>query len=226
MEPAAFDNDPTPAPTAPERFLNPPNIITLLRIAAVPVVLILPWADGRAASFAIGGLYIAAATTDLIDGWVARRGGQVTKIGKLLDPLADKLLVTAALVVLLAAGRIPLWGAPLVVALIGRELAVNSLRGMVSAQGAPMAAARAGKVKTVFQNISIGALILPSPWLGIPVHTVGLVLLPVATALTLWSGYLYFARYLGGDAQTAPVAGAEQRPGRESPVSPLTRPLP
>jgi CDP-diacylglycerol--glycerol-3-phosphate 3-phosphatidyltransferase len=180
----------------PERLWNLPNTITLLRTLAVPVLLLFPMlADGRSGSQTMAWLFIVAAVTDLVDGWLARRGQQVTRIGKLLDPLADKLLVATSLIVLLAAGRIPSWGTPMVVVIIGRELAVTGLRGFASAQGHIMAAAWSGKVKTLLQNIAIGALLFPTPQWGLPAHKIGLFFLVAATALTLWSGYGYFAGF-------------------------------
>jgi CDP-diacylglycerol--glycerol-3-phosphate 3-phosphatidyltransferase len=188
------------APLAVERLWNLPNTITLLRAAAVPVLLLFPsLAPSRFGSQLMAWLFIAAAVTDLVDGWLARRGQQVTRIGKLLDPLADKLLVATALIVLLAAGRIPQWGTPMIVVIIGRDLAVTGLRGFASSHGHVMAAAAAGKAKTLVQNIAIGALLFPDPTLGLPAHPIGLALLVVATALTLWSGYGYFASYFADD---------------------------
>jgi CDP-diacylglycerol--glycerol-3-phosphate 3-phosphatidyltransferase len=151
--------------------------------------------QGRLGSQLLAWLFILAAVTDLVDGWLARRGQQVTSIGKLLDPLADKLLVTAALIVLLSVGRIPAWAGWMVVVIIGRELAVTGLRSIASAGGRVMAASSLGKAKTLAQNVAIGALLFPDPTLGLPAHTVGLALLGLATALTLWSGYVYFADY-------------------------------
>lgn len=193
----------SPAEAAPrahslpaERLWNLPNTITLLRTLAVPILLVFPaLAASRRGSEAMAWIFIVAAVTDLLDGWLARRGQQVTKIGKLLDPLADKLLVATALIVLLAGGRIPAWGTPMVVVIIGREIAVTGLRGFASSQGQIMAAAWPGKVKTLLQNIAIGALLFPNPQWGLPAHTVGLVFLVAATALTLWSGYGYFAAF-------------------------------
>jgi len=125
----------------------------------------------------------------------------VTRAGKLLDPLADKLLVATALVLLVAMPeRIPLWGAPLVVLILGRELAVTGLRAMASAEGTVLQAAPLGKWKTGFQTASITLLLIHYPWLGIPVHELGLGLLVLATALTVVSGYVYFASYLGRGA--------------------------
>ena len=183
------------APTA-ERLWNLPNTITIVRTAVVPVLLLLPWVqDSRTGSQVLAWLFIVAALTDLVDGWLARRGQQVTNIGKLLDPLADKLLVATALIVLLEADRIPSWGAPMVVVIIGRELAVSGLRGLAGSQGHIMAAAAAGKVKTLLQNIAIGALLFPTPQWGLPAHSIGLAFLVAATGLTLWSGYAYFASF-------------------------------
>jgi len=167
----------------------------------VPVLVGLPLYDGRVGSEVAAWLFIIAALGDLLDGWAARRGSQVTKIGKLLDPLADKLTVATALIVLLQMGRIPSWGLALVVVVIGRELAVTGLRGIASAGGQVVAAGWQGKLKTTAQNIAIGCLIFPSGTLGLPNHPLGLVLLAVATALTLWSGYVYFANYFRAEAQ-------------------------
>lgn len=192
----------TAVPASPqrERFWNLPNTVTLMRILAVPALLAFPWFFTREGSLVIAWIYIVAATTDLVDGWLARRGAQVTKIGKLLDPLADKVIVTAALIVLLVVGRIPTWGIVMVVVIIGRELAVTGLRGMASAEGQIVAAAWPGKVKTVFQNIAISALLFPDPVLRLPAHQIGMAFLIAATGLTLWSGYRYFAAFFSGRA--------------------------
>jgi CDP-diacylglycerol---glycerol-3-phosphate 3-phosphatidyltransferase len=192
---------PTPLPTR-ERFWNLPNTITVVRMAVVPVLVGFPLYSGRVGSTVVAWLFIIAAFGDLLDGWAARRGSQVTKIGKLLDPLADKLTVATALIVLLAMGRIPAWGLVLVVVVIGRELAVTGLRGIASAGGQVVAAGWQGKLKTTAQNIAIGCLLFPEGTLGVPNHRLGVTLLAVATALTLWSGYVYFADYFRGEART------------------------
>lgn len=185
-----------PPELAAERLWNLPNTITILRTAAVPVLMVLPWVqDSRRGSQVLAFLFIVAALTDLVDGWLARRGQMVTRFGKLLDPLADKLLVATALIVLLEADRIPSWGAPMVIVIIGRELAVSGLRGLATSEGRIMAAVWAGKLKTLLQNIAIGALLFPTPQWGLPAHSIGLAFLVAATALTLWSGYGYFASF-------------------------------
>jgi CDP-diacylglycerol--glycerol-3-phosphate 3-phosphatidyltransferase len=193
----------------PERIWNLPNTITILRTAVVPILLCFPlMAGSRLGSHVMAWLFIVAALTDIVDGWLARRGAQVTRIGKLLDPLADKLLVATALIVLLSVGRIPTWAAGLVVVIVGRELAVTGLRGLASAGGRVMAASGLGKIKTVFQNVAIGALLFPDPTLGLPAHGIGMLCLFLAAALTLWSGYHYFAEYFGSeDAAREPTGG-------------------
>jgi len=179
-----------------EVFWNLPNTITMLRIAAVPILLFIPYALSKTGSQVMAWCYIAAALSDLVDGWLARRGSQVTVIGKLLDPLADKLLVSTALIMLLACGRLELWAAPMVVVIVGRELAVTGLRGMASSQGLIVAARGPGKIKTLVQNVAIGALLFHHQTLGLPAHAIGVVLLVVATVLTLWSGYALLADYM------------------------------
>jgi CDP-diacylglycerol--glycerol-3-phosphate 3-phosphatidyltransferase len=192
---------------ARELFWNLPNTVTVVRTAAVPILLLLPFFPGRHGSQVIAWCFIVAGLSDLLDGWLARRGQMVTSIGKLLDPLADKLIVTTALVVLAAMGRIPEWATWMVVVIIGRELAVTALRGIASADGHVMAASPAGKIKTLVQNIAIGALLFPKTTLGLPAHAIGLTLLTLATALTLVSGYAYFAAYFRGREGAGPAEG-------------------
>ncbi len=193
-------------PPSREAFWNLPNTITVVRMAVVPVLVAFPYFDGPVGSRWVAWLFIVAAVGDIVDGWLARRGKMVTSIGKLLDPLADKLTISTALIVLLALGRIPEWGLALVVVIIGRELAVTGLRGIASAGGHVVAATWAGKVKTLAQNIAVGCLLFPDLTLGLPNHDLGIGLLAVATALTLWSGSRYFADYFGaGPPQAAPA---------------------
>ena len=180
-----------------ERFWNAPNAITLGRILVSPFVLLLPLFSGPLGSAVIGFSFLAVSLTDFLDGYLARRHGSVTQMGKLLDPLADKLLTMSALVALVAMpDRIPLWGLPLVVAILARELSVTALRAMASAEGVVISAAPLGKWKTGFQIAAITVLLVHYPLLGVPLAPIGLVLLVIATGFTLWSGYDYFASYL------------------------------
>lgn len=181
-----------------EKFWNAPNTITVLRAGVVPILLLLPLFPGESGSAVIAWIFIVAAVSDLLDGWLARRGKMVTHIGKLLDPLADKLLASTALIVLLAVDRVPLWALWMVVVIVGRELAVTGLRSIASAGGQVLHASSFGKLKTLTQNIAIGALLFHYETLGLDANRVGLGFLTVATALTLASGYRYFADYFRG----------------------------
>jgi CDP-diacylglycerol--glycerol-3-phosphate 3-phosphatidyltransferase len=193
-----------PGPIAREKFWNLPNTITVVRVGVVPILLLLPWFPDRSNSSLIGWCFTIAAFSDLLDGWLARRGQQVTRIGKLLDPLADKLIVSTALIVLVATGRIPLWAIWMVVVIVGRELAVTGLRGLASSQGQVMAASGYGKIKTFTQNVAIGAMIFHYQILIFSFHSIGLALLGLATLLTLWSGYTYFAEYFRAEGRGGP----------------------
>jgi len=188
-------------PIAREKFWNVPNTITVVRVGVVPILLLLPWFLDRASSCVIGRCFTIAAFSDLLDGWLARRGQQVTRIGKLLDPLADKLIISTALIVLVATGRIPPWATWMAVVIVGRELAVTGLRGLASSQGQVMAASGYGKIKTFAQNVAIGAMIFHYPKLLFSFHSIGLALLGLATLLTLWSGYSYFAEYFRAEGR-------------------------
>ena len=212
---------PTHAPHALEIFWNLPNTITVLRTAVIPVLLLLPvFSPAPAAAPELAGdldklgsqviawCFIVAAVTDIVDGWLARRGQQVTHIGKLLDPLADKLLVSTALVVLVAVERIPMCAVWMVVVIIGREIAVTGLRSLASAGGRVMGASWLGKLKAVAQNIAIAALLFYYPTFWLPAKEIGLAMLTLATLLTLWSGYLYFAEYFRGLHADAPTEGS------------------
>ena len=178
-----------------ENFWTLPNGITLVRILLTPLLFALPWYHGRWWSALIGLAFLVVSLTDILDGYVARSYGQETRIGKLLDPLADKLLVMTALFMLVSVGRIPPWALPLVVIILGREFAVTGLRGIASAQGIVIGASSLGKWKAGFQIAALTALLIHWPLLGLPAHEIGLVLLVIATALASISGYAYMRAY-------------------------------
>jgi CDP-diacylglycerol--glycerol-3-phosphate 3-phosphatidyltransferase len=138
-------------------------------------------------------LFTVSSFTDLFDGYIARRYQMVTSLGKLLDPLADKLLVCAAIVMLIPSGRVPAW---MVVIIVGREIGVTALRGVASTEGLVIAASSLGKAKTVLLSIGVGALILNYPILGIDVHLLGMLFLVAGLILTAWSGMDYFFRFV------------------------------
>lgn len=141
--------------------LNLPNLLTMGRVAIIPLVLwLLDRGTPRDCAWAAM-VYSAAAITDLLDGWLARRMNVVSVLGKFLDPLADKLLVMASLVWMVPMGRIPEWA---VVLLLAREISVTGLRGIASSEGVVIAAGEGGKSKTALQMIGILALILGYPY--------------------------------------------------------------
>ncbi len=149
--------------------MNLPNSITLSRIAAIPVLIWMlsshtPIQEPGLQEMAAAALFILAATTDGLDGYLARRRGQVTTVGILLDPLADKLLVSAAFIALVAytPGIVPPWIAILV---IGREFLVSGLRSIAAAEGFTMEASEIGKLKTVLQIVAVSAAILAHRWI-------------------------------------------------------------
>jgi len=171
-----------------------PNLLTGLRIAAVPVVVFLLLFPGPLASFLGCLCFVLAGATDFLDGFLARRHRQVSRVGKFLDPLADKLLVSAALIMLIPLGRVPAWMAFIIV---GRELAVTGLRGLAAAEGIILAPDRWGKAKTLLQMAALTALILHYPYGSVNFHQVGLVLLWLAIIFTLASGVWYFQAFFG-----------------------------
>ena len=173
--------------------LNLANQLTFLRLVLIPFFVI-SVLEGR---FGVAlGLFLIAAVTDLLDGYLARRRGAETRIGTLLDPVADKILVMTALIVLVAVPRLNEWGVIMAIAILGREIAVTGLRAMASAEGVVMPAAPMGKWKTGFQIAALTGLLLHYPSFGISMHLLGMVLLVIATGITMWSGYVYFAAYL------------------------------
>ena len=169
-----------------------PNILTLLRIALIPVfvgVFYLPWQWSNLACAAVFGL---AAGTDWLDGYLARRLGQTSPLGAFLDPVADKLMVAAALILLVEADPTPALAVPVVI-IIGREITISALREWMAELGerATVAVSTMGKVKTVTQMVAIALLIYRDDLWVVPIYTTGYVLLYVAAILTLWSMVVY-----------------------------------
>ena len=176
--------------------MNIPNSLTLLRILLIPVFVVvfyLPFMwHHQIAAF----LFTLAAVTDLLDGYFARRLGQISKLGAFLDPVADKLMV-AIVLVLLVQQYPSIWLALPAAVIIGREVTVSALREWMAELGArrKVAVSLLGKVKTVTQMIALILLIYHNDVLILPVYAIGMVSLYVAALLTLWSmvQYLYVA---------------------------------
>ncbi len=172
-------------------FANIPNLLTLFRIAAIPALVWLLRDPGTAAAAASFTIFLVASLTDIADGWMARRYGLVTPLGKLLDPLADKLLVVSALIMLALMDRqpgIPDW---LVVVIVGRELAVTGLRSIAASEGIVLAAETSGKIKMILQAVGIHALILHYTYLGISFHSLGIWLMVVSAVVGVGSAVQY-----------------------------------
>jgi CDP-diacylglycerol---glycerol-3-phosphate 3-phosphatidyltransferase len=164
--------------------VNVPNVLTLLRILAVPVLVVALLDETPDGDVIAAAVFALAALTDGLDGYIARRREEVTTFGKLMDPLADKLLVIAALISLVSLNRLDAWIAMVIIA---REVAVTGLRSLAAEQGVVIAASWLGKLKTLLQVAAIICLIAfdPSPvWVD--------VLLYVAVAVTVISGADYF----------------------------------
>jgi CDP-diacylglycerol--glycerol-3-phosphate 3-phosphatidyltransferase len=175
-------------------FWNLSNKLTIFRIGAIPlVVILLIFFPGRWTSFAAALIFLLAAISDGLDGYLARRRNTVSNVGKLLDPLADKLLVCTALIMLIPLGRVSAW---IVAVIIGREMAVTTLRGVAGAEGVVIAASRLGKFKNLAQLSATNILILHYPYFSLNIHLLGTILIWIALVLTIWSGFDYFVRYL------------------------------
>jgi CDP-diacylglycerol--glycerol-3-phosphate 3-phosphatidyltransferase len=178
-----------------------PNIVTLVRIAAIPVFLVFTYYESRLNSFIAALVYTATAATDFLDGWLARRTNQVTVIGKFLDPLADKLIAMAALVMLVHLGRVAAW---VVILVMAREFAVTGLRTIAMSEGIVIAAGQEGKYKTAVQLAGIIFLLLhyryPIDFLfatvDVDANRVGTVLLYISVFFAVWSAWKYFAGFI------------------------------
>ncbi len=176
----------------PPKLLNAPNLLSLSRIAAVPVLVLLLVFENRITSRLAAILFLIAIFTDLLDGFLARRQQVITNFGRFLDPVADKLINSAALIMLIPLGRIPAW---MVLLIIARELAVTGLRAMASSEGIVIDASMLGKRKTLTQNTAIFLLIFHYPIKALDFHLYGMVLLWMALIITYWSGIAYFFNF-------------------------------
>ncbi len=219
-----------------KEFLNAPNAITLTRIAMIPVFLWFTFYESRVNSFIAAIVYAVTGTTDFLDGWVARKKGLVTVLGKFLDPLADKLIVMAALVMLVHLGRVEAW---VVIVIMAREFAVTGLRTIAMSEGIVIAAGQEGKHKTAFQVAAITFLLLHYTYpidaivfsFDLDANRVGTWLLYVSLFFSLWSAWNYFSRFVravyhpAGASRTppddatrrAPNAPAQDPSGRAAP---------
>lgn len=179
--------------------MNLPNALTLLRIFFVPL-LVAVLVQGNI-SFSLGAvvitneivavaIFLAAAATDLLDGYLARRWGQITTVGTLLDPIADKLLISAALVSLVQVRAVPAW---MVIVIIGREFAISGLRSIAAAEGYVIKASDLGKIKLVSQVAAVTLVILSIRWTGL--QTIALIGMWIVVFFAVLSAFAYFRKF-------------------------------
>ncbi len=184
------------------KLLNIPNILTLTRIAVVPIVVVLLMFESKENCFWAAVIFSLASITDWLDGYLARKWGIVTVLGKFLDPLADKLIVMAALIMLIPLDRVPAWA---VLVILSRELIVSGIRSIASTEGIVIAASNLGKYKTIFQMVAIIGLLLhyryywffgvQYDFLYPSLHNAGIFLFYISLILTVWSGVDYFIKF-------------------------------
>lgn len=184
-----------------QEFWNLPNMLTVARIFVIPLFVYFTYDADPFYSVLAGSVFTIAAITDVVDGFLARRWNMITVTGKLLDPLADKLIVMAAMVMMVRLGRIPAW---LVVVLLSREFVVNGLRQIAASEGMVIAAGQEGKWKTALQLVGIVALCVhythPVNFVfatyDVNFNLVGKTLVYFSTAFSVWSAGTYFQAFL------------------------------
>lgn len=170
--------------------MNLPNILTSIRILIVPILVVVLLTKFEGKEFVGLGLFLLAALTDFLDGFLARRWGLVTRLGKLLDPAADKILTSAAFISLVELGSAPAW---IVVVIVCREFAISTLRAIAAAENLVISASWSGKVKTAVQVIAISLLIFDTQLGALrPLATWALYL---ALVVSVYSGIEYGVRY-------------------------------
>jgi CDP-diacylglycerol--glycerol-3-phosphate 3-phosphatidyltransferase len=199
-------------------LFNAPNAITAIRIAMIPVILAFTYYEGRVNSFVAAMLFAVTGATDFLDGWVARRTGTVTVVGKFLDPLADKLIVMSILIMLVHLGRVPAW---LVILILAREFTVTGLRTMAMSEGIVIGAGQEGKYKTSIQIAAISFLLLHYKYrvdflafeVDVDANIVGTWLLYLSVAFSLWSAWVYIRDFFGAVYAPDEEGGDEAKEG-------------
>ncbi|MFB3091217.1 MAG: CDP-diacylglycerol--glycerol-3-phosphate 3-phosphatidyltransferase [Gammaproteobacteria bacterium] len=174
--------------------VNLPNALTLSRIVLIPVFVIFFYLPVSWHYLAACVIFALAAITDGLDGYYARKLGQTSALVAFLDPVADKLMI-AVVLVMLVEDEPSIWLALPAAVIIGREITISALREWMAELGEShkVAVSGYGKLKTICQMVALGFLIFHNPLFGIPIYTIGMVLLYIAATLTLWSMYLYLS---------------------------------
>jgi CDP-diacylglycerol--glycerol-3-phosphate 3-phosphatidyltransferase len=174
------------------KIINLPNTITAMRIAAVPVLFLLLSDPSRIGSLMIAVLFSVTMLTDLLDGYVARRYNTVTSLGRFMDPIADKLLINTAMIILVSLARLEAWVAAV---MIIRDLLVEGARSAAATEGKTLLVSVWGKRKTFMQSVSLTALILHYPLFGADAHLIGTLTVYLALVLSVLSGVDYLVRF-------------------------------
>lgn len=192
-----------------------PTWLTLLRIALVPVLVACFYLPGRGTNLIAAFLFVFIALTDWLDGWLARRYGMTSAFGAFLDPVADKLIVTVVLFLIVQADPTPLM-AILGAIIVGREISITALREWMATIGqrARVRVAGIGKIKTIVQMVALTLLLYREPFLGLPIYDIGQWLLIAAAVLTLWSAGVYIRTAWPHMSGQAAVARPKDRSGR------------
>ena len=185
------------------QLFNLPNRITLGRILLMPFIVILLYFEGKYTCLVAVACFTLASLSDLLDGHIARRSNMVTSIGKFLDPLADKVLISSVLIMLVQLGWVEAW---IAVVIICRDLVVTGLRAIAVDEGVVIAADKFGKIKTVLQMLALIPLMLHYEWFGVRPVPLGEFLLYIALVLTVFSGanYMYKFYQLWSDRHKTP----------------------
>jgi len=174
------------------KVLSHPNTLTLFRVITVPAIVILMMFPNRVCTWVAAILFSAAAITDYLDGYIARTRELESNLGKVMDPVADKLLVSSAFIMLTAIGWVPAW---VVCIIIGREIAVTGLRNIIAEHKEDVSASNLGKYKTGFQIAAAIPLLIHYPFWGLKPKPIGDFFLWGALIFTVWSGVDYFIKF-------------------------------
>lgn len=191
-------------------------MVTLFRIGLVPVLVVVLLYTGPTAAWIAAAAFLIATLSDYLDGYIARNYGSGSVLGTFLDPLADKLLVSAALIMLAAIARSPRVPAWMVTIIVGREIMVTALRAMAATHGLVVGAEELGKYKMTLQAMAVQALLVHYTYLHIDFFAAGMFLLWISMAVSIWSGVEYYLKLmwvLREDAHTR-AAGGQQPPTR------------
>jgi len=192
--------------------LTVPNIVTLFRIGLVPVLMVLLLFTGPTASWLAAGVFLIATLSDYLDGYIARNYRSGSVLGTFLDPLADKLLVSAALIMLAGMARTPRVPAWMVAVIVGREIMVTALRAVAASEGLVVGAEEMGKYKMTLQAIALEALLVHYTHWHIDFFGAGMFLLWISMVVSIWSGVEYYLKLhwlLREDAHARAQAGQQ-----------------